>query len=50
MLQIRRLLVEQKGVQWQIMELNMVKEILDTTAWTAEDLELVRDARHSRMD
>ena len=49
-LSIRRLCVEEHSVQHQLSELDIVREILDTPPWTAEDLELVGDAQHSRMD
>ena len=49
-MQIRGLCVEEEDVERQIVELNMMEKILDTSAWTAEDLDLVGDARHSRLN
>jgi hypothetical protein len=45
-MQIRGLCIEGEDVDRQIEELNMMEKILDTSAWTAEDLDLVGDARH----
>jgi hypothetical protein len=45
-MQIRGLCVEEEDVERQIVELNMMEKILDTSAWTTEDLALVGDARH----
>jgi hypothetical protein len=49
-MQIRGLCVEEEDVQRQIEELKMMEMMLDTSAWTAEDLALVGDAWHSRLD
>jgi len=49
-MQIRGLCIEEEDVERQIVELNMMEKILDTSAWTAEDLDLVGDVRHSRLD
>ncbi len=49
-MQIRGLCIEEEDVERQIEELNMMEKILDTSAWTAEDLDLVGDVRHSRLD
>jgi len=49
-MQIRGLCIEEENVERQIDELKMMETMLDTSAWTAEDLALVGDARHSRLD
>jgi hypothetical protein len=49
-LNIRRLCVEEHKIQQQLSELDIVQQILDTDPWTAEDLDLVGDEQHSRMD